>query len=449
MRKIIFCSALISLGSAFFVVSCADRKSSNTTTKQSKENQKLSVRMNFNADRTIDKSKIKIKGKYKTCKEKAIDTLWDITSTTSNIQLIKNDANCQLVVTSIEITDAGSATVYKPKAEYVILENDLSTTSLIEYVSTENASDKFYSKINLTNKNTDPKINAYFSRHEITNIEAIIEDIDEELTVTQGTFGDINSIPNVALKNNSFSHKALKKGEEYKITYSGNYQLVNSGTEVYNYILVTNEAFNIKKNIKLKDISDYYENATEEKLVLAANANVDLNSATLGLKDKLLNSMDHSTKKIIIASEKNDSTSYKMFEIVVSLPLNTEQFVLEKFTLTNDTTKNPYGISVDVNKNLVAKIDPFKQLLPDLPPIDDTSTTVCKYIVAENEAALPQHSTRPEMDSAYNSASTVCPRTMFNGTFKIDITKAYLIMLYKGDKAVLDNQVPHFIKISK
>lgn len=300
----------------------------------------------------------------------------------------------------------------------------------LRFVPFKGKTETVYTKMNLFFDNGSPKINVLIFRFEKNNIDLTISNIDEELIVIAKTFQQgLVPLPSVDIEN-KMSLKAIKKSDNYQISYTGSLNLNNKSPDVeYEYLIVQDEQFNNKKNIKLDDIQTFYESQpAENKKTITHGQNIELTKNNLGFKDIFTDELDHSTKKIIVAMQQNGSTSYKMFEFIVSLPIEKLNLDMSNFVISKEATNNPYGIEISENK-LISKINPFVQLLPDLPVINDSKSTICEYTI--NDAP----------------SFTTCPRDMFSNTFVITSDHKYFIKIYKGSNAELRHKVPHFIKI--
>lgn len=427
MKSIIIHSAVFSLGTAFFIVSCSNQGRTAPSINKNKANDVQEIYASFKSDASVNTNNIEISGSYQNCVGKTADSKWLLTKDSSNIKILKNDDKCKLLVKEIKESDGINSNEFKHNG-YEITSSELTA---LKFVPFKGKAETIYTKMNLFSNNGIPKINILLSRFEKNNIELTIADIDEELTVIAKTFQQaLVPLPSVDIEN-KMSIKAIKKSKNYEISYTGSLNLINKSPDTsYEYLIAQDEQFNNKKNIKLEDIQAFYESEpAENKKTITHGEKIELNKNNLGFKDNFTDELDHSTKKIIIAIHQNGSTSYKMFEFIVSLPITNLELQMSDFIISKDTNSNPYGIKIHDNK-LVASIDPLVRLLPDLPVIDVTGKTVCTYTIDNNESDIK-----------------TCANDMFNNKFEIDHTKTYQIKIYKGSSVNLNDKVSHFINI--
>lgn len=94
MKSIVLHSAVYSLGTAFFIVSCSDQGRTAPSINKNKASDVQEIYANFNGDSSVDVNNIEVSGVYQNCNEKTSNDKWELTKNTSTIKILKNNSDC-------------------------------------------------------------------------------------------------------------------------------------------------------------------------------------------------------------------------------------------------------------------------------------------------------------------------------------------------------------------
>jgi hypothetical protein len=410
------------------LISCKKDNNSNQVTTD-KENT-IKINSNFSSKLLdINSNEIILEGIYNNCRGKKDGTSWNISATKSNLSVVKDDTECDLIATKIKLKEVN---IFKHKGHTI---SNLDNPENVEFLNQDKNNDKIYAKMNL-DFNT---LNLQISRVEESDFHIEAFTTKRDISIFRSNF--VNA-PNIELKNQLNSNFTEEHDGTFTNEYTGSIQFTNNETEgVVKYALINDEV----SIIDINQVANVFNTAT--KITIPNQSKINLDNEVLNFNTTFNKRTDVSIKTIIFAKELNNKTSYHVFTIVMKLP-QVEEFLNKPNALIKKQNNNPYGIRIE-NGILKADRNPFKSLYPDLPKDGKDDKTLCKIIITKD--SLPIFTSTLDKQNAFNHINAVaCKKDeLFSGNYAIDNTNNYLIMIYKGNKEEIVNKIPYFIKINK